>query len=284
MYDFYQPFFIDLIKKMKTLEQLQTDKTVFSIGQALSDGWKLVSKTIGFYILGGIVAGLMAAAAALIPLLGDIASQVIISPCLMAGAIFITWRISRGIPWTDFGDMFKGFKYLTPVAISSLIQFVVVVILTVGFLLNYLSDIIDLFSLTQGSGAFERQEEIERMLRQMFTPEMLLLFSLLMIVLMFISIIWVFKTHFIVIYNMQAWPAMEMSRKIASRNLLQLFGYFIVMGFIIIISAIPCGIGLLFSLPLMIGSTYSAFAQITNCDQPDEISSEMFDFVGGEDS
>ncbi len=267
---------------MKTLEQLHTDKTGFSIGQALSDGWKLVSKTIGYYILGGIVAMAIGIAAGLIPLLGGVANQVILSPCLMAGAIFVTWRISRGIPWTDFGDMFKGFKYLTPVAISSLIQLTVVVVLTVGFLLNYLGEMVDFFRLAQGSGAFENQEEMQRMVRQMFNPEALLLFSLLMIVVMFIQIIWVFKIHFIVIYKMQAWPAMEMSRKIASRNLLHLIGYFIVMGFIIIISAIPCGIGLLFTLPWMIGSTYSAFAQITNCDEPDEINKEMFDFVSND--
>ena len=81
---------------------------------------------------------------------------------------------------------------------------------------------------------------------------------------------------------MDAWPAMEMSRRIARHNLLPLLGFFLLMGIIIMISAIPCGIGLLFSLPLMIGATYSAFAQITHCDQADEINKDMFDFMGEE--
>ena len=40
---------------MKTLAELQTDKSTFSIGLALGDGWNLVSKNLGYYILGAIV-------------------------------------------------------------------------------------------------------------------------------------------------------------------------------------------------------------------------------------
>jgi hypothetical protein len=34
-----------------------------------------------------------------------------------------------------------------------------------------------------------------------------------------------------------------------------------------------------FTLPWLIGATYSAFAQITHCDQEDEINKDMFDFM-----
>lgn len=264
---------------MKTLAELSTDKSTFSIGRALSDGWALVSKHLGYYILGGIVSVMISFAAGLIPFVGSLANQVILSPCLMAGAIYVTWRISKGLGWADLGDMFKGFKFLGPIAISACIQFAVIVILSVLFLLNYLGIIIKFFESLQGAGALNNQDELKALAMQMFTPESAVLFLLLMFFIMLISIIWVFKNHFIVIYKMQAWPAMEMSRKIATRNLFPLIGYFILMGLIIIISAIPCGVGLLFSLPLMIGSTYSAFAQITHCDEPDEINEDMFDFM-----
>ena len=265
---------------MKTLEELTTDKSTFSVGRAISDGWNLVSKSLGYYILGGVLSIIIGVAAGIIPIVGGIANQVILAPCLMAGAIFITWRISRGIPWTDFGDMFKGFKFLQPIAISALIQGAAMILLAVLFLLNYLNEIKRLYELVQGSGAYNNQEEIKAVLRQIFTPQSAITFFLLMIFLLFISVIWVFKNHFIVIYKMQAWPAMEMSRKIAMHNFLPLIGFFILMGFIIILSALPCGIGLLFTVPLSIGATYSAFAQITHCDQPDEINEEMFDFMG----
>lgn len=264
---------------MKTLTELSTDKSTFSIGRAFSDGWALVSKHLGYYILGGIVSVAISFAAGLIPFVGSLANQVILAPCLMAGAIYVTWRISKGLGWADLGDMFKGFKFLGSVAISSCIQFGLIVLLSVLFLLNYLDIIIKFFETAQGAGALNNQDELRDLAMQLFTPESAVLFLLLMVFILFISLIWVFKNHFIVIYKMEAWPAMEMSRKIAGRNLLPLIGYFILMGLIIIISAIPCGIGLLFSLPLMIGSTYSAFAQITHCDEPDEINEDMFDFL-----
>lgn len=264
---------------MKSLTELNTDRATFSIGKALSDGWNLVSKSLGYYILGGIITVVISLVLSIIPIVGGIANQVILAPCLMAGAVFVTWRISKGIGWADFGDMFKGFNFLSPIVVASVIQFAATLILTVLFLLNYLGEIYELYKLAQGSGAYNNQEEIQAVVRHMFNPMSVLLFLLLMLVVLFITLIWAFKIHFIVIYKMQAWPAMEMSRKIATNNLVPLIGFFLLMGLIIIVSALFCGIGLLFSLPLMIGATYSIFAQITHCDQPDEINEEMFDFI-----
>ncbi|MBL7701244.1 MAG: hypothetical protein JNM14_03255 [Ferruginibacter sp.] len=266
---------------MKSLEALKTDRTVFSIGQALGDGWNLVSKFLGFYILGGVIAVVIAFGVGIIPFAGSLANNLLISPCLMGGAIYVTWQISKGNGWADFADMFKGFKYLQPIFISTLIQTAVTTLLSVVIFYNFLPQFIELYEKSQGVDAFTRQEQLGREFLRLFTGDFMISLAILMVVLLFISALWAFKTHFIIIYNMQAWPAMEMSRRIARHNLWQLIGFFIVMGFIIIISAIPCGIGLLFTMPWLIGSTYSAFAQITNCDQPDEVNAEMFDFMAG---
>ena len=55
---------------MKTLAELQTDKSTFSIGQALGDGWNLVSKNLGYYILGAIVTAAILFGVGLIPIVG----------------------------------------------------------------------------------------------------------------------------------------------------------------------------------------------------------------------
>jgi hypothetical protein len=267
---------------MKTLEELKTDTSVFSIGLALSDGWKYVSKTLGYYILGGVIALAISFGVGIIPIVGGVVNNLILSPCLMAGAVYVTWHISQGKGWTDFGDMFKGFNYLQPVAISTLIQGAATLLLTVLVFYNFLPDLLNLVKMSQGTDAFTKQEEIRQAFLQLFTGKFIVSFFILMIALLFISALWVFKTHFIVVYNMQAWPAMEMSRRIARHNLLPLIGFFLLMSIIIVVSALPCGIGLLFSLPLLIGATYSAFAQITQCDRDNEISAETFDFMAEE--
>jgi hypothetical protein len=267
---------------MKTLEELKTDKAVFSIGQALSDGWNLVSKHLGYYILGGIIAVAIGMGVGIIPFVGSIVNNLILSPCLMAGAIYVTWRISNGKGWTDFGDMFKGFGFLQPIILSTLIQGAVTVLLTIVVFFNYVPELIHLFKISQGADAFTKQAEIKDAFLQLLDSKFIVSILILTVGLLFIAALWAFKYHFIVIYKLQAWEAMEMSRRIARTNLLSLIGFYVLMGFIILISAIPCGIGLLFSLPLMIGATYSAFAQITHCDQDDEIDKEMFDFMAEE--
>jgi len=265
---------------MKSLEALKTDHTTFSIGQALTDGWALVSKHLGYYILGGFISIVIGGAVGIIPFAGGFANNLIISPCFMASAIWITWRISKGYGWTDVGDIFKGFNYLQPVFISTLIQSVVSALLAIIVFFNFLPELYDIFKLAQSADMFAKQDELkDAFLKFMLDGKFLVSFLLLMVTLIFISALWVFKIHFIIIYKMQAWPAMEMSRRLARHNLLPLIGFFILMGFIIIISALPCGIGLFFTLPWLIGSTYSAFAQITDCDQPEEIDKEMFDFI-----
>lgn len=267
---------------MKTLEELRSDRSVFSIGQALSDGWAIVSRDLGYYILGGIIAVAISFGVGIIPIVGGIINNLILSPCLMAGAVYVTWDISRGRGWADFGDMFKGFNFWGPIALSTLIQGVISLLLVVLVFFNFLPDLIHLFKISQGADAFTRQAEIKDAFLQLLTSKFLVSSLILTVVLLFIAALWVFKIHFIVIYKMEAWPAMDMSRRIAGHNLLQLTGFFLLMGLILIVSAIPCGIGLLFTLPLMIGSTYSAFAQITGCDQPDEINDQMFDFMAEE--
>lgn len=264
---------------MKSLEELRSTDTGFSIGEAISDGWKLVSRHIGLYILGGIVAVLIGGVVGFIPFIGSLANNLIISPCFMASAIFITWHVSKGQPWQDFGEVFKGFSYMAPLMVCSLIETAVIVVFMLLLFFKLLPDIIELITLSQGQGAYQNSEQIQELVKSMFlNPTNVLLFFAFIVLALIISVMWAFKNHFVVIYNMDGWPAMEMSRKVSMRNFFPLVGLFIVLGIIIMISAIPCGIGLLFSLPLMIGSIYSAFAQITHCDQEEEV---PLDFQGG---
>ena len=267
---------------MKSIEELREAKGTFAVSQALGDGWSLVSKYLGYYIGAGVITFIISMGVGFIPFIGGLANNLFISPCFTASAIFITWRISRGEGWTDFGDMFKGFGYAIPVLISTLIQSFVIALIGLLCFFSLIPELVDLFELSQGNGAYQNQEEISALLQSIFfNTKNILLFCLFMLAMLFVSAVWAFKLHFIVVYKMDAWPAMELSRTVTAPNLLRLVGLFILLGLIVVVSALPCGIGLLFSLPLSIGAIYSAFAQITGSDQPDE-NNYMFDFMAGE--
>jgi len=268
---------------MKSIQELRETKGTFDVSQAIGDGWRLVSKYLGYYIGAGIITVIISMGIGFIPFIGGLINNLFVSPCFTASAIFITWRISKGYGWTDFGDMFKGFNYATPVLISTLIQSFVMVLIGLLCFFSLIPDLVDLWELAQGSGAYQNQDEITAVFQSIFLdPKNILLFCLFMLAMLMLSVVWAFKIHFIVVYKMDAWPAMELSRRVTTHNLLRLVGLFILIGLIVIVSALPCGVGLLFSLPLSIGAIYSAFAQITGSDQPDENSNYMFDFMAGE--
>lgn len=265
---------------MKSIEQLQEDKGTFSIGLAIGDGWNLVSKHLGYYIGAGVLTVIIGMFVGVIPFIGGLANNLILSPCFMASAIYITWRISKGFGWADFGDMFKGFNYASPVLVATLIHAVIGIGIAALCLFSFLPQLIELYEATQGPDVIQNQKEIEAIVKSiLLNGQNILLFCLFMLALLLLSAVWAFKLHFIVVYKMQAWPAMELSRRICLPNLLKILALLIVLGLIILVSAIPCGIGLLFSLPLSIGATYSAFAQVTASDEPDEVNREMFDFM-----
>lgn len=270
---------------MKSIEVLRETKGTFAIGKAISDGWRLVSSHLGYYIGAGIITMIISMFIGFIPWLGSLIDSLIVSPCFAASAIYITWRISKGYGWTDFGDMFKGFSYVTPVMIATLIQSAIMVLIGLLCFFSLIPELVDLWELAQGSGAYQNQDEITALIQSIFfNTKIILLFCLFMLAMLLLSAVWAFSIHFIVVYKMDAWPAMELSRKVTTPNLLRLIGLFIIIGLIILVSALPCGIGLLFSLPLSIGAIYSAFAQITGSDQPDEGGEYTFDFMAGENS
>ena len=268
---------------MKSIEELRQTKGTFSIGRAISDGWRLVSQHLGYYIGAGLITVIISMCVGFLPYIGSIINNLVVNPCFAASAIFITWRISKGYGWTDFGDMFKGFNYLTPVLIATLIQSFIMILIGVLCFFSLIPELVELWELSQGSGAYENQDELAVLAQSIFfNAKTILLFCLFILAILLLSAVWAFKIHFIVVYKMDAWPAMELSRRITTPNLLRLVVLYIIIGLIVIVSALPCGIGLLFSLPLSIGAIYSAFAQITGSDQPDENSNYMFDFMAGE--
>jgi hypothetical protein len=269
---------------MKTVQQLDQDNTPIVIGDAFSEGWKLVSPNLMFYILGGLLTMVISLASSMVPFAGGLANSIILSPCLSAGAVFVTWNIANGKGWTEFGDMFKGFNFIGPLAIYALIQYGAMLVIALILMMGSTSEIMELINLTSGMDFLGNKEEVEEILRGMLNGKTIILFTIAIVAILFLSLLWVFTPHFIVIYKLQAWPAMEASRKLVTRNFFPLLGLFILLGILVMLSALPCGLGLFFTLPWMIGSTYHAFSQVTNSTTPHETPSGGYINLQDEDT
>jgi len=73
---------------------------------------------------------------------------------------------------------------------------------------------------------------------------------------LYLSIAYTFTMPLIVDKNMGVWDAMELSRKTVTKHWFKVFGLVLLLGIIALISAIPLGAGLIWTVPLMFMTLY----------------------------
>ncbi|MBL4781714.1 MAG: hypothetical protein JKX92_05675 [Porticoccaceae bacterium] len=77
-------------------------------------------------------------------------------------------------------------------------------------------------------------------------------FLLLIIPGIYLSLAYMFAVPLVVEKNLGVWEAMETSRKAVTTHWFKLFFLFLLMGLILLISALPLGIGLIWTYPMML--------------------------------
>lgn len=77
-------------------------------------------------------------------------------------------------------------------------------------------------------------------------------FILLIIPGIYLSLAYMFAVPLVVEKNLGIWDAMETSRKAVTSHWFKLFFLFLIMGIILVISAIPFGLGIIWTYPMMV--------------------------------
>ena len=75
---------------------------------------------------------------------------------------------------------------------------------------------------------------------------------LLLIPGIYLSIAYILAIPLVVERGLSPWQALEASRKAISQHWFKVFGLFLLLGIITMLSAIPLGIGLIWTIPLMV--------------------------------
>jgi len=75
-------------------------------------------------------------------------------------------------------------------------------------------------------------------------------FLLLIIPGIYLSVSYIFAYMLVVDKGLKTWEAMELSRKTVAKHWFKFFGLSLVIGIIILLSAIPLGVGLIWSIPM----------------------------------
>ena len=87
-------------------------------------------------------------------------------------------------------------------------------------------------------------------------------FILLIIPGIYLAVAYTFALPFVLEKKMNFWDAMELSRKLISKNWFAFFGFVLVLGLVNIAGALVLGLGLLVTIPLSVGAIAAAYDDI----------------------
>lgn len=255
------------------IERIINEGYDFRLGDYISQGFNIVQKNLGGYILFTLAMFVILAVVNFIPIVGTILNQFILGPALTVGAYLVANKIRKGES-TEFSDFFKGFDFVRPLALTALAIFVITMIAMLPFI--FLGGGMELFS-------WYMELLKDPMGMQGTTPDFSFSFVsfLLLIPVIYVGVAYSWAYKFVVFYNMSFWEAMEASRRIITKKWFLIFVFLVIAGIIAGLGILLLCVGILFTFPAYLCMNFSAFADVTRLDEEgdemDEIERHLVD-------
>ncbi len=252
----------------RSVESVLNSGYTFKMSDYLNKAFKLFGNDAGNYIGFTIVSFVISMVVGMIPIIGSLAG-LFLGPALNGGWYIFGQRHLSGQS-RSFSNFFDAFK--NPPLIQLVIGSLVVSILTVvimGVVLvpavlvigpTFVADIMALQNNTN-------PDEVAAIVAALFTGKIMLVIILASLLGALIAVLYLFTPMFIIFRGMGFWEAMEASRKIVMKNYVQVLVFLIVLGIIVAVGAMLCGVGLLVAYPLFFLALLVAFDDIMGTGQ-----------------
>ena len=253
------------------IEQIIQGGYDFKFGDYISRGFDIAKKNWGGFIGYTILFLLLTSVISLIPyFIGQIANSIFISPTLTVGFFIVANKLWKGEN-TEFGDFFKGFDFIGQLALTALVQILIVI-----------AAIIPFYFAVKDSGLVEWYMEFlnDPVGMQGVVPPFPESWTyLLLLPAIYLGIAYSWSYMFVVFHKMQYWDALESSRKLITKKWFVFFGFYIVLGLIATAGIIALCVGLLFAIPAIYCMMYAAFEDVTQLnagsDEADNIEQHL---------
>jgi hypothetical protein len=208
----------------------------FAIGDVVGRAWQLVMDNFGLTVLTTAVVWL----ATVVPCLGTLAT-----PMLIGGLYVFFLKLARG-QQAEFGDAFAGFSdSFLPLFLCGVVVFVAMMLSMIpGFGLFFLG----IFSMETSEG-----------LGILFILAGWLVMLAASIGLM---TLWMFSLALVADKGLDFWPAMQLSRRVASRMPLAILGLLVVGWLIVLAGELALCIGIFVALPVLFASFTLAYEEL----------------------
>ena len=220
------------------------------VGMAFSSGWGLLKQHMGLMIgAGAIFFGILMVAA----IIGTVIpfAQLFVQGPLTGGFIILILNLSR-YGQADISDLFLGFKNYGWLLLAYIVQVAVIfAALIPGVIVMLVGGLIPL--MAEGG-----TEEIAG-----GTIALLIVGSLLMLILaMIAAILTYFPIFLIADKRAEFGDAFVVGFRASKKNFWAILGLFILISLVAAVSAIPCGLGLIFTLPWSFAVMAQAYEQM----------------------
>jgi hypothetical protein len=215
-----------------TLEEILQRGYKFDFSKYFETGFEIVKKDI-WGMIGYTALKALIIAVSFLTVIGPL---FVMGP-LSAGYYVVGEKIARGEPH-EFGDYFKGFQFLSPTVVFSVIILgLVIVVYGIMFLFFFSGSQF----LSEGSFDFDSF---------LFTGGMIMFIFIVMLIVLFLNTIWTLVFPLIVNGNLGATTAMKISMRIAMKNFWWMLLYSFVLYLVEGAGSYILYVGLLFTVPL----------------------------------
>lgn len=235
----------------------------FNMQQYLKRGFEICNQFIPGFILFFLLLMLITGAIDLLSGMGNLINRIIVTPILGIGVHFVASNISKGRDY-NFDQFWKGFQFTAPIVMMSLIETAIYLLIISPILLN--GDI---------SLYLEWFEEWQKTPLSIDSfPGFQTWYLLLILPIVYFSIVWIYSPLLIIFYHLQAWDAMEASRKIIAKQWGTFALFYFLVSIISVTGILFFGIGILYTLPLGACILYASFEDVINFYLDEEITAE----------
>lgn len=241
------------------------------ISKYIGLAWEHFKKNAGMYIGFMLLSGILGSMAQNIPYIGIIIST-IISPLLAMGTAIVVNKSIRNEP-LDFSNFFDGFKQQNnPVqlVLATVVMTLMILVCCIPILVMSFPLLAELYSEFTGieQGNFPTLDFDYSIFE---SPVYWVTAFLTMLPIIYLSVAWSWTNFFIVFKKMDFWPAMEASRKIIGKKWFSIFGFGIVLMFLVFFGFLCLIVGAFIAVPVATIATFIAFEQIIGLNENTEL-------------
>jgi hypothetical protein len=185
-----------------------------------------------------------------IPVLGMV-SGLFLKGVFYGGLFYYYLGKMRGEP-REVGDAFAGFsKAFVPLMVATLLTSVIILLVTAVCFFPWLA-----FAF---NAILHRTVELPP-----FTPAMFAGLCVGLLALTYLSVSWAFVFALVIDRSLSPWTAMEVSRRVVSRQWFRVFFVMLLGGILAMLGILGLFVGIFFTLPLMFGTMLYAYEDLCN--------------------